>query len=317
MKKSFLLWPLLLAAFAPMLHAQTNPQVFRAPATGQIAQPPACAQSASSCATPVPTPPPAPPSKPIFITPAARSLMPKQSLTLSANQNVRWSLTGNALTGPSTPPWGPGTLSTSGPSSSVVYNQPDLCGAQLNGVGLSCSVTITATDPNNSNNTASTVVTLIPPPLSVNGVTPSSGSGFTGTFTASGIDNNTFGIGTPGNPNGTDNYIDLKFAPAGQPNAESNVCEIFIDFGDNSVALQNDAGTFAPPVTAGTSQVLSNSQCSVNAATASSSAVGDTMTMTVTVTFSSAFAGPKTIYEQVWDAGFFLGYVPVGVWTIP
>jgi hypothetical protein len=236
----------------------------------------------------------------IVISPSNTTIEPRQTVTLSSNLNTSWSLLG------------PGTLSTAGPSTSVTYTPP--ISANIG------TVAVTATDPNNTSNSASATIRLTAPALALGGVTPSSGSSTAATFTFSATDGAVAGIG-----NNAPVAIGLQFNPAGQGVLNSNVCQIMFGPGQtgagisNLVFLQNDDGSFSsnnwgPP---GAAQTLSNSQCSVNLAGTFGSINGNTITLTVPVTFTAGFAGQKTIYENIWDASFSVGYQAVGSWTVP
>ncbi|HEV2991417.1 MAG TPA: LamG-like jellyroll fold domain-containing protein, partial [Candidatus Angelobacter sp.] len=237
------------------------------------------------------------PAASVSISPATASVQPRQTVTLTSNMNANWSLSGS------------GSLSTTGPSTSTTFTPP-LTASSL-------TMTVTATNPNNPSNTASATINLVAPPMAPGGVQPANGSGNGPTvFTLSAVDNDVAGIGSNAAVS-----IGLEFSPAGQGPLNANVCQILFSPSLNGpkVFLQNDDGSFTannwgPP---GANQILANSQCSVNLAGTSGGIVnGNTITLSVPVTFTSSFAGAKTVYEAYWDSPFNIPYNAFGTWTV-
>src|SRR6202023_1591499 len=89
--------------------------------------------------------------------------------------------------------------------------------------------------------------------------------------------------------------------------------------GGNALYLMNDAGTtFQGPITPGTSGSVSNSQCTLNAATASFSTNGNNLTVNLPLTFASAFFGAKSTFGLAQDNGAQSSpWTTTGTWTVP
>jgi hypothetical protein len=146
-----------------------------------------------------------------------------------------------------------------------------------------------------------------PPTPSVISSTPSSGTGWTQTFSLVYAD-------TAGWANLA--WGQVLFDTSLQSGA--NACYVGYDRAGNWVALVNDAGTaWTPTVVLGTSNSISNSQCTINAAGSSRSGSGNNMTLNLAITFSSSFAGPKTIYMAAGDSGSYTDWQTMGTWTLP
>ncbi|PWU05637.1 MAG: hypothetical protein C5B51_14045, partial [Terriglobia bacterium] len=99
----------------------------------------------------------------------------------------------------------------------------------------------------------------------------------------------------------------------------SSACWVLYIRASNTLQLANDAGTgFSPPVAAGTASTLSNSQCTLSAASAFISATGNTLTINIPLSFSFAFNGTKNLYVLATDnASQNSGWVQTGSWTVP
>jgi len=88
-------------------------------------------------------------------------------------------------------------------------------------------------------------------------------------------------------------------------------CQLVYFPGANTLNLVNDAGTdlVAPGgVVLGQPGLLANSRCSANSAGASHAVSGNTLTWTVPVTYSSSFAGQKSVYANAFDINGLLGH---------
>ena len=95
-------------------------------------------------------------------------------------------------------------------------------------------------------------------------------------------------------------------------------CYLLYQRSSNSLYMTNDAGSaWQDPVTPGQEGTLQNSQCSVNAATSSISANGTTLTLHLALSFSSAFAGTRNVYMEVYDGAADSGWQQRGAWTVP
>ncbi|PWU00629.1 MAG: hypothetical protein C5B51_24755 [Terriglobia bacterium] len=152
--------------------------------------------------------------------------------------------------------------------------------------------------------TGSWTVPASGPPAVVSAV-PASGSGPSATFSVAAAD----GAG----PSAIANVTFLVNTGINGANA----CWILYIRSGNTLQLANDAGTaFSAPVTVGTGTTLSNSQCSVNTATASTSATGTTLRLNLPVTFIGSFHGLKNTYVLVNDnASQSSGWQQTGTWT--
>src|SRR5204863_254784 len=138
-------------------------------------------------------------------------------------------------------------------------------------------------------------------------VTPSSGSGASGSFQFVASD--------------TAGYADLaamEVIIAGSFSG-SGSCYLRYDRAANRLWLVNDAGTqFTGPASVGVTGTLSNSQCSINAGGTTASGNGNALTVTVPITFASGFSGGKNVYLwAITAAGQSSGYAQRGTWTVP
>ncbi|PWU00642.1 MAG: hypothetical protein C5B51_24820 [Terriglobia bacterium] len=99
----------------------------------------------------------------------------------------------------------------------------------------------------------------------------------------------------------------------------ANACWAIYSKAANSLQLANDAGTgLLGPITIGSGSTLSNSQCTIYAATASVSSGGSTLTLNVPVSFTGTFAGTKSAFALVYDTGNLnSGWIATGTWTVP
>jgi hypothetical protein len=87
----------------------------------------------------------------------------------------------------------------------------------------------------------------------------------------------------------------------------ANACLVYYNRAANQFLLLNDAG-------AAFQTALDNSQCTVNAASATVTGSGTRLTVSVPVTFKPAFTGAKSIYAEAFSNTFNLstGYKPFG-----
>ncbi len=148
-------------------------------------------------------------------------------------------------------------------------------------------------------------VIATPEPASV---TPSSGSGAQQIFTLQYID-----------PYGA---IDLAstwvwFTSNFNTGSSANSCLVYYARAVNQLFLLNDAGTVWSPATPGAAVTLSNSSCSINAASASVAALGANLTVNLPVTFTTAYAGAKGIYMYAAGSIANSGWQTMGSWIVP
>jgi hypothetical protein len=86
----------------------------------------------------------------------------------------------------------------------------------------------------------------------------------------------------------------------------------------HQISLLGDNGTTWQAATLGTAATVQNSQCSVNAGTATVAASGNTLTWNVAMTFASGYAGAKNTYLHAIDlSGSNSGWQQLGAWTVP
>jgi hypothetical protein len=103
------------------------------------------------------------------------------------------------------------------------------------------------------------------------------------------------------------------------PGNSRNYCDLIYQRAENRFWIVNDAATqWIGPVALGSGGTLSNSQCTLNASAATVTANGTSLTVTFPVTFSSTFAGAKTVYLYgASNSGQNSNYQPLGTWTVP
>lgn len=83
-----------------------------------------------------------------------------------------------------------------------------------------------------------------------------------------------------------------------------------------TLSLWDDSGSNVSQATLGTSTVLKNSQCSINAHAATVSGSGTTLTLHLPVVFSSRYAGTKPVFTFVADSTLWSGWKQSGTWTV-
>jgi len=141
-------------------------------------------------------------------------------------------------------------------------------------------------------------------PPSVVSVTPSSGSGYSQTFS--------FLFSDP------DGAADLRyeFVLINQDLRGNGACLLHYD--GLRLWLVNDAGTaWLGPIIPGDAATLQNSQCALGGAGSSVSTSGQNLTLNLALTFQSAFVGPKAIFMQAFDrSGLDTGMQQRGSWTV-
>jgi hypothetical protein len=137
-------------------------------------------------------------------------------------------------------------------------------------------------------------------------VTPASGTGASALFTATYTD-----------ANGATDIVGAYLMVHAQIRPDAG-CFVYYHRPGNTVYLLNDAGTaWSAGVPAGAGS-LANNACTVNTASLTASANGNTLTVTFPLTFGPAFAGTKNVYLLAIDAaGQNSNWSAKGVWTIP
>jgi uncharacterized repeat protein (TIGR02543 family) len=99
--------------------------------------------------------------------------------------------------------------------------------------------------------------------------------------------------------------------------SSANSCIAYYARGTNQILLINDAGTAYTPATPGSAVTLSNSNCSINALTATVVPSGNNLTLNLPVTFAAGFAGAKNIFMFALGSSANSGWQPMGTWTVP
>lgn len=210
------------------------------------------------------------------------------TVTGASNPAVTWSVS------PST---GHGTVDSSGnytaPASVVA---PSIVVVQANSV-------------QDATSRASTDVRLLPsPPVSYQ-VSPSNGSGPGGLLTFVFWDRD----------GQTDlGYMNMLISNNGSP---VQACFLMYERATNKLYVRNAANSnWLAPVVLGTSSVLTNSECSVNAVTSYSTLEpdGKSLTLRLATAFNSSWSGVKTIHMRAKDAyNPWATWAYKGTWTIP
>jgi large repetitive protein len=143
--------------------------------------------------------------------------------------------------------------------------------------------------------------------LSADAVTPNSGSGSFGTFSAQYTDQ--FGISDLA-------FVYLKFDT--DSTGAAATCMIRYEHATGRLALRDDAGTWMTGRTFAQGGTQQNSQCEISISGSSASVDGHTLTLTVPFTFTPAYSGAKNIYSYASNVvGAFTDWQPRGTWTIP
>jgi YD repeat-containing protein len=95
-----------------------------------------------------------------------------------------------------------------------------------------------------------------------------------------------------------------------------NSCMVYYARATNQLYFLNDAGTtWSSPVAPGAAVTLSNSQCSINVASASVTVSGTNLTLNLPVTFTAAYAGAKGTYIYAAGSSAISGWQALGSWT--
>jgi hypothetical protein len=147
-------------------------------------------------------------------------------------------------------------------------------------------------------------------------VTPSSGSGWTQSFTATFSHVSGYWAVTSSHFVIENNNVTAGLWDAG-------ACHATYDANWGAMSLWNDAGTgWTPTIIPGSSAITSNSQCTLNGIGSSVSGSGSDLTVTFSITFTPNFAGGKTLNLEAATAtpsnGWFSSAEQqLGTWTVP
>jgi hypothetical protein len=148
-------------------------------------------------------------------------------------------------------------------------------------------------------------------PLTVtaNSVSPTAGSGIIQTFTTQYSDS--AGVSDL-------NGVQVWFNSSLSPGQTAGSCLLFYSPVGNQLYLENDAGSgWLGPSPIGGAVPLSNSQCGVNAQSASVVMGSNQLTLNLPMTFASGFGGTKNIYGFASGVTVPSGWQTLGTWAIP
>ena len=112
----------------------------------------------------------------------------------------------------------------------------------------------------------------------------------------------------------------MTFTPfdSGVASSSVNSCLAYYYPRANTLYLLNNAGSaFLSPITVGSANTLTNSQCTISGSSSSVSASGNNLTVNLSVTFAGGFAGAKTVKMHVEGFSGQSAWVPMGTWTVP
>jgi hypothetical protein len=97
----------------------------------------------------------------------------------------------------------------------------------------------------------------------------------------------------------------------------TGACYLLWDKATSDVFLANDAGTaWLGPMPMAQAGTLSNSQCTLNLGSSSTSVSGNNLTLNLALTFTSSFAGTQQIWMYANNATVGSGWVERGTWTV-
>ncbi len=173
------------------------------------------------------------------------------------------------------------------------------------------SVTNTAeVDWNTGSNTANDPTTILQPPTP-DSVSPTATSSPNQTFTLKYSSHN-------GKPYTDLSWVFVLFKSGAVSLGPAHGCYVLYHQTNNSLFLENDAGNAElGPLTPGTAESLSNSQCTVNGAGTTVSGSGATLTLNLSVRATASFVGTQNTYLRVQDSeGLNSGWRKKGTWTL-
>jgi hypothetical protein len=143
-------------------------------------------------------------------------------------------------------------------------------------------------------------------PPQATSVSPSSGSGSSRTFSYLFSDSNGYG-----------DVASIQIL-LNDTLRSSGACKVYVARAGNQLYLLNDSGSaWLGPVTPGASGAVTNSQCTINAASSSITGSANNLSVQLATTFSAGFAGTKYNYMWVYDSsGLSSGWQLKGSWTV-
>lgn len=227
----------------------------------------------------------------VSLSPATSTLYPSQTVTLQASLN-----TSNSAVTWSTPSIG--TLVGSGLT--MVYTAPQVTATQ--------NVTVTVTSGLDPTKSATATIQILPSPVTVTSLSPSSGTTTSATFQS--VFTDTLGAA---------DINSVEMAVGASTNLPSS-CYIQYLPAANTVSLAADSGTsWLTPVVLGTAgATMANSQCSINVGASSATSLNNTLTLNLALFFLPAYSGPQyNIYLYASDAVTNSGWQTMGTWTVP
>ncbi|MBZ5585814.1 MAG: DUF11 domain-containing protein [Acidobacteriia bacterium] len=142
--------------------------------------------------------------------------------------------------------------------------------------------------------------------VTVDSVSPSSGSGATQTFALQYSDS--LGV--------ADLSTMWVWFSATMSSSAANSCMLYYNRPQNQLFLINDAGTGWIPGTPGTGATLANQQCSVNLSGVTVTPSGNSLTLRLPTTFTGAFSGGKNVYLYGAGSSLNSGWQTRGTWIV-
>ena len=203
---------------------------------------------------------------------------------------------------------------SSGLAVSFASTTPPVCTVSGTTVTLVAvgTCTIQATQGGNVTYSAATPVdqsfqVTAPPAPTVQSVSPQTGQGLSGTFSAIYADTS-----------GATAISTAEFLINSSLNGVQG-CLVMVDVAHSGLYLLNDTGSaWQGPVTGGSAGTATNSQCTLNGPGSSLTASGTNLTLNLAFTFKAAFAGAKSVYGYAQTAaGLNSGWQTLGSWTVP
>jgi len=256
----------------------------------------------------------------VSMTPSSQSVTPGNSVTYNVVVTSQNGFSGNVSFTPTPNPQPSGLIVSQTPVGPISVP------ANGTGTGTIQATTSTGTPPGNVTITVnfqngnlqhSFQVTLVIAPASTPNISinPSSGSGSTKTFTITATDQ-----GGYHSISGINILINSSFSGANgcwfyyQPFGNSSNADGTLSLASDDTSTWTSTGITSDPTTASS---IHNSQCTVFGGPTTVVGTGTTLTITLSLTFSSSFAGAKTVYLKAADkAGPDTGYQQKGTWTV-
>jgi hypothetical protein len=145
------------------------------------------------------------------------------------------------------------------------------------------------------------------PTVSAVSVSPSNGSGTSGTFALQYSD-------TSGAANLSTAWVWFNTS---MTSTSANSCLLYYSRPTNTLSLINNTGTTWSSAPLGGGGTLQNSQCSVALGSSAAVVSGTTLTLNLALTFGPGFAGGKNIYMFAANSALNSGWQTRGLWNVP